>query len=272
MSDAGARTEASNDSSERPAPPRPAPEIRRIGISDVGASLAKAARDFRNAPGYALFFGLFYASGGWLIIAMLYWLSLPYLAYPMAMGFALIAPFVVTGLYDVSRRLERGEPLSWSSVLGSVWDTRRKDLRWMAIVTAFTLVIWLDIAALMFFGFLGFKPLDGAFFRELFTTPGGLLFLLIGNVTGAIIAFFVFSISVISFPMLFDRDVDFVTAMTSSVKSVAHNPVPMALWCITIAILVAISIASAFVALIVVLPLLGHASWHLYRAVIAPEG
>ena len=246
------------------------PSVRRIGLGDIGHALAEGVRDFSRAPLFGLFFGAIYAFGGWTIIALLYWLRMPYLAYPMAMGFALVAPFVVTGVYDVSRRLQTGEPLTWSGVLGSVWGTRRKDLRWMAIVTAFALVIWLDIAALLFFGFLGFRPLDADLFREIFTTPSGLLFLLIGNLTGAAIAFAVFSISVISFPMLFDRDVDFVTAMTSSVRAVTTNPLPMAVWCVTIAALLIVAIASAFVALLVVLPVLGHASWHLYRAVIAP--
>jgi len=227
-------------------------------------------RDFRAAPAYGLAIGAFCAGGGWLIVLLLWQFKMPYLAYPMAMGFVLVAPFVVTGLYDVSRRLELSEPVSWSAMAGAIWATRLRDLRWMALISAFSLVIWMDIAALLSFGFLGFKSLDGELLNELLTTPSGLLFLLIGNLAGALIAFFVFSISVVSFPLLFDRDVDFVTGIVTSVKTVTANPRTMAIWCAVIVILVAISILSAFVGLLVLLPVLGHASWHLYRRAVAP--
>lgn len=243
-------------------------EVRRISKDDLIDAVAAGVRDFRAAPSYGLFFGLFYALGGWAILLLLWQFNLPYLAYPMAMGFALIAPFVVVGLYAVSLAREKGEPLSWSSVLGAIRGSSRRDLRWMALITAFAFVIWMDIAALSSFAFLNFRALTPDLVNELFTTPAGLLFLLIGNTLGALIAFGIFSISLTSFPMLFERDLDFVTAMTTSVRAVAANPVLMAVWCLTIAILVFISIASAFVGLLVVLPVLGHASWHLYRKLI----
>lgn len=243
-------------------------EVRTIRSGELRDIVAAGWKDLLSAPRFGLGIGLFYATGGWLILMLLWLLELPYLAYPMAMGFALVAPFVVTGLYDISRRLERGEPLSWSAVLRSIWDARQRDLRWMALVTAFALVIWLDIAALLFFGFLGFRSLDADLLRDIFMTQTGLVFVMIGHVVGALIAFAVFSISVVSFPLLFDRDVDFVTAMATSVRVVAANPLPMMIWCALIAMLVVGSIALAFTGLIVVLPLLGHASWHLYRRVV----
>ncbi|MFM9938718.1 MAG: DUF2189 domain-containing protein [Hyphomicrobiaceae bacterium] len=246
------------------------PAVRKIGIDDLVEAFGAGIRDFRAAPRFGLAIGSFCAGGGWLILLLLWKFELPYLAYPMAMGFVLVAPFVVTGLYDVSRRLERGEMLSWSAMMHAIWSTRQRDLRWMALISAFSLVIWMDIAALLSFGFLGFRPVNADLLNELFTTPSGLLFLLLGNVAGAMIAFFVFSISVVSFPMLFDRDIDFVTGIVTSVKSVSGNPWVMAVWCAAIAMLIAISIASAFVGLLVTLPVLGHASWHLYRRVVEP--
>lgn len=243
-------------------------EVRRISKDDLIDAVAAGVRDFRAAPRYGLFIGLFYAIGGWAILLLLWQFNLPYLAYPMAMGFALIAPLVVVGLYAVSLAREKGEPLSWSSVLGAIRGSSRRDLRWMALITAFAFVIWMDIAALSSFAFLNFRALTPDIINELFTTPSGLLFLLIGNTLGALIAFGIFSISLTSFPMLFERDLDFVTAMTASVRAVAANPVLMAVWCLTIAVLVFISIASAFLGLLVVLPILGHASWHLYRKLI----
>ncbi len=244
--------------------------VRRIKSEDLIDAVASGLRDFRAAPLYGLFFGAVYAAGGWIIVLLLWKFGLPYFAYPMAMGFALIAPFVVVGLYAVSYAREKGEPLSWSSVLGAIRGSGRRDLRWMALITAFAFVLWMDIAALSSFAFLNFRSLTPDIINELFTTPSGLLFLLIGNALGAIIAFAIFSIALTSFPMLFEHDLDFVTAMSTSVRAVAANPVLMAVWCAVIAILVIISVASAFLGLLVVLPILGHASWHLYRKLIPP--
>ena len=248
------------------------PPVSRIGVDDLVDAVGAGIRDFRAAPAYGLTIAGFCAAGGLMIVMMLWKLDLPYLAYPMAMGFVLIAPFLVTGLYDISRRLERGEPLSWSALGRAIWDTRLRDLRWMALISAFSLVIWMDIAALLTFGFLGFRSLDASLLNELFTTPSGLLFLLVGNVAGAVIAFFIFSFSVVSFPLLFDRDLDFVTGIITSVKAVTTNPMVMALWCLTIAVLSVISILSAFLGMLLTLPILGHASWHLYRKLVEPEG
>jgi len=108
------------------------------------------------------------------------------------------------------------------------------------------------------------------FVREVFTTPNGLLFLGVGNVAGAIIAAAVFSVSVVSFPMLYDRDVDFVTAMVTSVRLVVRNKMTMLAWALTIGWMMVVSALSAFLALVFVLPLLGHATWHLYRRAVAP--
>ncbi len=244
--------------------------INKIDLDDLMEALGAGIRDFRAAPLYGLFFGAVYALGGWLILALLWAFELPFFAYPLAMGFALVAPFFASGLYEVSRRLSAGEALSWSGVLGCIFGPDKRDLKWMALVTGFALVLWMDIAAILFFGFLGFQDYNASFIRDLFTTPSGLLFLLIGNVAGALIAATVFSITVISFPMLFDRDVDFVTAMVTSVKAVKKNPKTMLIWAIIIALLLGICLLSALAGLIIVLPVLGHATWHLYRRVIAP--
>lgn len=252
--------------------PNPLLATRTIVIEDIVESLEAGVRDFRAAPQYGLFFGLAYAAAGWLILALLWYFEMPYFAYPLAMGFAIIAPFAATGLYDVSRKLERGEKLNWSGVLGAVGGARHRDLRWMALVTGFVLVLWMDIAAILTFAFLGFKSLGPDIIKELFLTPEGLIFLIIGNIVGAVIALGVFSISVVSFPLLYDRDIDFVTAMSTSVKTVLENPRPMIAWCALIALLVAVSLLTVFVGLIFVLPVLGHATWHLYRrAVPSPE-
>lgn len=250
----------------------PPQAVGKIMIEDIVDVLERGVRDFRAAPQFGLFFGLVYAGAGWLLLALLWYLETPYLVYPLAMGFAIIAPFAATGLYDVSRKLERGEALEWRGVLGAVGDARRRDLRWMALVTGFVLFLWLDIAAIMTLVFLGYKSLGPDFIRELFTTPEGLAFLILGNLVGAVIAFGVFAISVISFPMLFDRDIDFVTAMSTSVRLVLENPRPMLAWACVIALLITVSLLTVFVGLIFVLPVLGHATWHLYRRAVLGAG
>ncbi len=248
-----------------------APAVRPLAIADVGEVLAAGLRDFRAAPLYGLVIGGVYALGGWVLILLLLYFGLPYLVYPLAAGFAFIAPFIATAFYAVSRCLEQDEALSWGRILGSVRHAAGRDLGWMALVTGFLLFIWMDIAALLFFGFLGLKSFSAAeLLTEIFTTPMGLLFLAIGNGVGAAIALAVFSLSVTSFPMLYDRDIDFVTAMIASVKVVRKNPAAMIVWCAVIAALIGVSLLSGFAGLLVVLPVLGHASWHLYRRAMAP--
>ncbi|MBL4756326.1 MAG: DUF2189 domain-containing protein [Rhizobiales bacterium] len=246
-------------------------EIQTVTVDDLLDVLALGLRDFKAAPAYGLFFSGIYAVGGWVLILMLIEFDLPFLVYPLAAGFALIAPFIASGFYVVSSQLEKSEPLSWSIVFGTVKSMFDRDLGWMALVTGFSLFIWMDIAALMSFGFMSFQSYS---FTELLgiilTTPVGWAFLIIGNTAGAVIAFGVFSYSVISIPMLFDRDIDFITAMITSVRFVKRNPRVMAIWCFIIATLTTISLLSGLVGLFVTLPLLGHATWHLYRKAIPP--
>ncbi len=246
------------------------PGVRRVTINDLVEAMGAGIRDLRAAPQYGLFFGALYAVAGWLLIVLVWYLGLPYLAYPLALGFALIAPFAAVGFYAVSDQLEKGETLSWASVFGGVWEAAHRDLRWMALVTGFALIIWMDIAAFLVFGFVGFEGFGPDVLETLFTTANGLVFLVIGNLAGALIAFSVFAISAVSFPMLYDRDIDFVTAMVTSVRLVIANPLPMLVWCVVIGVLMGISILSAFVGLILLLPVIGHATWHLYRRAVEP--
>ncbi|MBT3305043.1 MAG: DUF2189 domain-containing protein [Alphaproteobacteria bacterium] len=253
-------------------------QVNTVTIDDLLEVLGLGIRDFRTAPAYGLFFSGIYAVGGWMLILLLLVFDMPYLVYPLAAGFALIAPFIASGFYVVSQHLEDDPKegcrvLCWSVVLNTVKSMFSRDLGWMALVTGFSLFIWMDIAALLSFGFMSFQLFSFSELLEMiFTTPFGWLFLVVGNLTGAIIAFGVFSYSVISIPMLFDRHIDFVTAMITSVRFVIQNPRVMAVWCLTIAALIAISFLSGLIGLLVIMPVLGHASWHLYRrGVAAPQ-
>ena len=248
------------------------PAVRQLKPDDVLDALNEGIRDFRTAPQFGLFFGALYAIGGWLLFALISYLEMPYFAYPLATGFALIAPFAATGLYDVSRTLERKETPTWGHVLGAIRGASGRELAWMAVVTVFSMIIWLDIAAFLFFGFLGFGGGSGGdLIHEILTTPQGWIFLILGNLVGALLASIVFSYSAVSFPMLYDRKVDFVTAMITSVKTVLKNPWPMLIWAVIIGIHLALSIATLLVGLILALPILGHTTWHIYRKAVEPQ-
>lgn len=250
------------------------PVINRIEMSAGPSSLMMGLRDFSIAPKYGLLLGAVYAVGGWLVSALLLLFSMPYFAYPAALGFAFIAPFVAAGFYEVSRRIEAGQPLSWSRVLGTVWQQKGRDMGWMALVTGFAFFIWVDYAAIIYLLFFGLKELaPEAFLEALFNSRSGLYFILLGNLAGALMAAIVFSLTVVSFPLLMDRDIDFVTAMTTSVKAVLANPLPMALWALIIALLMLAALISFFILLPIVLPVLGHGTWHMYRYTIgdAPQ-
>ena len=252
------------------AKPKPI-KINTVTIKNILEALAAGMRDTRKGFRYSVCIGLFLAAGGWMLALLLIRFHLPYLVYPLAMAFALISPFIATSLYEISRRIEKNEPLSWGAIFASVRDTTRRDMGWMALVTAFSFVIWMDIAAFMTFGFFGLSARTvTVFVDQIFSTPSGIAFLLLGNAVGASIALTVFSITVISFPILFDRDIDFVTAMITSVRTVLENPRAMLAWFVIIGFFSALSFLSLFVGLIFFFPLLGHATWHIYRRAITP--
>ncbi|ADZ72069.1 DUF2189 domain-containing protein [Polymorphum gilvum] len=258
-----------------PVPPavRRDPVVNAIGITDIVDALAAGLRDFRRAPQFGLFFGAIYAGGGLLIILTASAFQMSYLSYPLAAGFALIGPFIAVGLYEVSRRLEAGETLSWPSVLGVVWAQRGREISWMAFVVLFVLIMWMYQVRLLLALFLGFQSFAtfGEFVSEVVSTPEGLMFLLVGHVVGAILSVILFSLTVISFPLLMDRDRDFITAMITSVRAVVTSPLPMVGWAIVVTVTLIISMMPAFMGLLVTLPVLGHTTWHLYRRCVAPE-
>lgn len=258
---------------ESPSQPRPAmPVVRNIAIADLRDCFVAGIADFRRAPLYGLFFGAVYAFAGLLIVASVFHFGMPYLAYPLAIGFSLIGPFIAVGLYEVSRRLEAGRPLDWPGILRVIYDQRRRELSWMGFVVLFVLWIWLYQVRLLIALFLGSRAtIDlGRFLHVVVSTPEGLTFLAVGHLVGAFLALVLFSVTVIACPLLLDRNVDFVTAIVTSVKTVATSPLPMILWGLMVVVLILVASVPAFLGLLVVLPVLGHATWHLYRRAIAP--
>ncbi|HEY8580134.1 MAG TPA: DUF2189 domain-containing protein, partial [Beijerinckiaceae bacterium] len=177
------------------------PVVRRIGFADVRAALTEGWRDFARAPAFGLAFGAFYALGGLLVVASFTVLGVAYLAYPMAAGFVLVGPFVAAGLYETSRRLEAGAPLTWRGVLGVMFAQGGREFAWMAFVSIFAFIVWMYQVRLLLALFLGFQSFTsfGAFLQVVFTTSAGLTFLAVGHVVGAAMALIVFSLTVVSF-------------------------------------------------------------------------
>jgi uncharacterized membrane protein len=247
------------------------PVVRSVTASDIAEALVEGLRDFQALPLYGLTFGALYAAGGIAIVMCLTAFGMIYLAYPLAAGFALIGPFVAIGLYDVSRRREQGQPVSF----GAIWSTvrSRSEIGWMAFVTLFIFVVWMYQVRLLIALLLGLHASFSSFeefMTVVLTTSAGLTFLIIGNAVGALLSLILFSLTVVSFPLLLDREVDFVTAMVTSVRAVVTSPLPMIGWAALIVILLIVSALPYFLGLIVTLPVLGHATWHLYRRLVAP--
>ena len=256
------------------ATPRPPamPQVNRIGFADLAEVLRKGLSDFASAPLFGLFFGGVYAAGGIIIALSLTVWDIPWMIYPVAIGFPLIGPFIAVGLYEVSRRLQAGKPLVWSEILGVVWLQRQRELAWMAFVMLFVFWVWMYQVRLLVAIILqhsSFSTLD-RFINVVLTTPQGWIFLAVGHVVGAVLALILFSITVISIPLLLDREADFVTAMITSVKTVTSNPAPMVAWGIFVTLAVIVSSVPLFLGLVVALPVLGHATWHLYRKAVSP--
>ena len=254
--------------------PRGLPEIRIVGVADIRASLAEGASDFARRPGFGLAIGGIFALTGMVIaLALTVW-HMPWMIYPFAIGFPLIGPFAAVGLYEVSRRLEAGQAPDWRAVLSVVWAQRRREVSWMAFAMLFVFWIWMYQVRLLIaliLGRMSFATLD-RFFSVVLTTPEGWLFLAIGHVVGAALALVLFSITVVAIPFLLDREADFVTAMITSVRVVLASPLVMLGWGIVVTLAVLAACVPFFLGLLVVLPVLGHATWHLYRRAVVPAG
>ncbi|MCC6776145.1 MAG: DUF2189 domain-containing protein [Hyphomicrobiales bacterium] len=247
------------------------PVVRQISAADVAEALGAGLRDFQAAPRYGLAFGVLYALGGLLIVLSVTAAGMVYLAYPLAAGFALIGPFVAIGLYEVSRRREAGEVPSARDIWSAM--TSRSEIGWMAFVTLFIFIIWMYQVRFLMALFLGLNASFSSlqqFITVVLTTNEGMLFLMVGNVVGVALSLILFSLTVVSFPLLLDREVDFVTAMITSVRAVVTSPVPMIGWAAVIVVLLIVSALPFFLGLLVTLPVLGHATWHLYRRIVAP--
>ena len=246
------------------------PEILHVELGDLKAVLAAGWRDFLAAPAYGLFFACFYVFGGW----MLYW-SLTakgqiWWTLPAAAGFPILGPFVACGLYEVSRRLEAGIALNRYQVFGVIFSQKDRQIPSIAAVIVVFFLFWNFLSHMIFALFLGKATLTNVSSSlEVFLTPEGLMMLAVGTVVGAVFSTLLFSLTVVSLPMLLDREVDFVTAMLTSLGVVTESPVVMLAWGALIGASLFLAMLPGFFGLFVVLPVFGHATWHLYRRAIS---
>jgi uncharacterized membrane protein len=252
------------------APGAATPEVQTVGFGDLAFALRAGWSDFRTAPVYGLFFALVFVAGGWLMLYALTRAGMLWLTLPASAGFPILGPFIACGLYEVSRRIEAGLPLSWGAVLGVVWAERNRQIPSMAVVIVVFFLFWNFLGHMIFALFLGLSAMTNVSSSlDVYFTSNGLMMLAVGTAVGAVFATVLFSITVVSLPLSLDREVDFVTAMIASFSTVQQNPVVMLSWGALIAVLTFLAMLPGFLGLFIVLPVLGHASWHLYRRALA---
>jgi len=249
----------------------PVKVARGLTMGDLGGALTAGWRDFRAHPVYGLFFaGVYVAAGMFLYFALVKWGQVAWLI-PAAAGFPLLAPFIAVGLYEVSRRREAGLPLTWGAVLGALRGHGDEQIISMGVIVFVAFGFWLMVAHGIFAIFLAESGI-GSESMALFATNAGLAMLAVGSAVGALMALAFYAVTVISLPMLVDREVDFLTAIIVSLATVRTNAFVMLAWAATIAVVLFLAMLPMFLGLLVALPLLAHATWHLYRRAVVPSG
>lgn len=234
---------------------------------DLRAALRAGWSDFKAHPGYGLFFAAFYVLGGVLLYFGLFARGEAAWFIPIAAGFPLFAPFAAVGLYEVSRRREAGEKMDTGAILGALRGRGDEQLLVMGVVVLLVFGFWIILARGIFAIFMAQSGI-GTESLALLGSGAGIMMLLVGSLVGAVVALTLFAITVVSLPMLMDRDVDFVTAIIVSMETVRSNPQVMVKWAALIAVGLFVAMVPLFLGLFVALPVLGHATWHIYRRAV----
>ena len=242
----------------------PRPEIGTVTFWELIRALREGWRDFTRAPLYGILFSAFYVLCG---AGLSYWGAGTFTwTLMLALGFPIVAPFAAVGLYEVSRRLEADEPLGWSSVLSVVWAERGRQLPWIGALLVIIFMFWSFFAHMSLALFLGNMQLVHVTTSwGMFQTPTGMALIAFEILVGGIVALFTFTITVVSMPLLLDREIDFMTAMGFSFRTVLHNRLVMLIWAAIIAVTLLVAMVPMFLGLFLALPVLGHATWHIYR-------
>jgi uncharacterized membrane protein len=248
------------------------PVVRRIGIDDLRDALRRGIDDFGAYRTDVMFVCLIYPVAGLILAQLAFGAELLPILFPLASGFALVGPVAAVGLYEMSRRRELGEEVGWADAFAVLRAPAFGAILVLGIILFLILAIWLGTAYAIYEATLGPEPPAslGSFVSDVFTTAAGWQMIVWGIGAGFLFALLVLTISAVSFPMLLDRDVGLATAVTTSAKAVWSNPGPMAAWGLIVAGALVLGSIPALLGLIFVMPILGHATWHLYRKLVAP--
>jgi uncharacterized membrane protein len=247
-----------------------APVVRRIGFSDLRAALTKGLEDFGAYRTDVIFIGLIYPLAGLVLGQLAFGNDMLPMIFPLVSGFALLGPVAAIGLYEMSRRREKGLEVTWAHSLDVCRSPNFGAILGLTAILAVIFVLWLGVAALIYRFTLGpgIPVSVGAFISDVFTTGAGWAMIILGVGIGFLFALVVLAISVVSFPMLLDRKVRVSTAVHTSVDAVKANPGPMLAWGFIVACGLVLGSLPLLLGLIVVMPVLGHATWHLYRRTV----
>jgi uncharacterized membrane protein len=239
---------------------------------DLKEALARGFDDFWAMPSHLVFLGLIYPIFGACLAALTFTNNALPLLYPLASGFALVGPFAGIGLYEISRRRELGLPTSWGDTFEVLKSPSLPSIVALGAMLLLIFLTWLTTARLLYESLFGYAAPTSypQFISQVLTTPEGMRLVIWGNLLGFVFAVVVLSVSVISFPLLLDRDVGAAVAVYTSIKAVVMNPLTMAQWGLIVAAALFVASIPLFVGLAVVMPVLGHATWHLYRRVVEP--
>jgi uncharacterized membrane protein len=249
------------------------PEVRKITTADLKDALSKGLADFWAMPTHIVFLGLIYPVIGVLLGRAAFGYDVIPLLYPLAAGFALIGPIAAIGLYELSRRREAGLDTSWRHAFDVFYSPSLKSIVAVGLGLLALFLVWIAIAQNLYTSNFGYAEPKSwwAFVQDVLTTPQGQALVVAGNAIGFLFAAVALCASVVTFPLLLDRNVGPVTAVSTSVRAVLANPLTMALWGLIVAVLLVIGFATLMLGLAIIVPVLGHATWHLYRKVVVPD-
>lgn len=257
-------------SESTPSHRNPPVNVRNLAIADLLAALAAGWNDFKAQPTFGLFFAAIFVVGGLALTYFLFARGDVTWAIPAAAGFPLLAPFTAVGLYEVSRRRGLGLPTNWPAILGAVRGRGDEQILAMGVIIFVIFSFWVIVAHVIF----SIATVDagaGSESLKFLFSRSGIMMLLVGSAVGGMMALAFYAATVFSLPMLVDREVDFVTAIIVSLRAFRENRLVMLIWGTLIAALLFMAMLPAFLGLLAILPVLGHATWHLYRRTIGTE-
>lgn len=246
------------------------PQVRDLSLADLRGALRAGMDDFMASRTDAMFIVVIYPLAGLLLMAVGWQMNLVHLLFPMLAGFALLGPIAAVGLYQISRQREAGEEASWSDAFGVTRSPNFGAILVLGIGLGGLFVLWLIAAHIIHAWTLGTSPDSlSQFLTQVFTTSAGQTMIVLGIGVGAVFALIALAVSVVSFPLLLDRQVGVPMAVVTSVRVMRRNPGVILCWGLIVAALLVLGAIPILAGLIVVIPVLGHATWHLYRRAVA---